>query len=188
MARIRKHDAKALASLYQRHTQLLRSVISRVVHDEQDTEDLLQEVFIQLWDRADRYNWKKGKPLGWMVTLSRRRAIDRVRRRQSYARAEERLRLATEIDSRGIPSRGAENEVGCGDRGEIFRQVLATLPDHQRDAVILSFYQGFSQREIAARTGIPLGTIKTRLELGVRKIRAAILALGGANEWSLNHA
>src|SRR6476620_4239027 len=81
----RRHDA--LAELYDRHGKRLRATIDGVVHEEGEADDVLQEIFIQIWKEADRYSPKAGKPLGWMVTIARRRAIDRLRRRQAYARA-----------------------------------------------------------------------------------------------------
>lgn len=188
MARIQAQDDAALATLYRRHTPLLRTVIARVVHNEHDVDDLLQEVFLELWNRADHYDEGKGKALGWIVTLARRRAIDRIRRRQAYARAEERLRLETEHEPQQTRHQGVEEDVNASDRAEIFRKLLATLPEAQREALHLAYFRGLSQREIAAKTGIPLGTIKTRLELAVRKIRTAILSLGGEEEWSFSHA
>lgn len=187
MARIQGGDEFALAALYRRHTPLLRTVARRVVHNDHDVDDLLQEIFIELWNRAASYDEAKGKALGWMVTLARRRAIDKVRRRQAYSRAEERLRLEKEQEPLPTRNHGAENEAHASDRTEIFQRLLTTLPLAQRDALHLAFYCGLSQREIAAQTGIPLGTIKTRLELAVRKMRAAIMALGGAEEWSMAH-
>ena len=103
MARIQARDEAALSAMYHRHTPILRTVISRVVHNESDVEDLLQEVFLEMWNRAQSYDETKGKVLGWLVTLARRRAIDRVRRRQAYARAEERLRLETEHEPQTRP-------------------------------------------------------------------------------------
>ncbi len=188
MARIQAQDESALSTLYRRHTPLLRTVIARVVHNEHDVDDLLQEVFLELWNRADHYDEAKGKALGWIVTLARRRAIDRIRRRQAYARAEERLRLETEHEPQQTRHEGVEEDVNAADRAEIFQRLIATLPDAQREALDLAYFRGLSQREIAAKTGIPLGTIKTRLELAVRKIRTAILSLGGEQEWSLSHA
>ena len=185
MARIQSRDEAALAAMYRRHTPILRTVISRVVHNEADVDDLLQEVFLELWNRAESYDETKGKVLGWLVTLARRRAIDRVRRRQAYARAEERLRLKTESEPPVARFHGVEDDVNASDRAEVFQRLLATLPDAQREALHMAYYKGLSQREIAAKTGIPLGTIKTRLELAVRKIRASILSLGGAEEWAL---
>jgi RNA polymerase sigma-70 factor, ECF subfamily len=188
MARIQAKDEAALATLYKRHTPLLRTVIARVVHNEHDVDDLLQEVFLELWNRADHYDEGKGKALGWIVTLARRRAIDRIRRRQAYARAEERLRLETEHEPQQVRHQGVEEDVNAADRAAIFKKLLAQLPVAQREALQLAYFRGLSQREIAAKTGIPLGTIKTRLELAVRKIRTAILSMGGVEEWSLSHA
>ncbi|HEY3898716.1 MAG TPA: sigma-70 family RNA polymerase sigma factor [Chthoniobacter sp.] len=187
MARVQARDEAALGSMYHRHTPILRTVISRVVHNESDVDDLLQEVFLEMWNRAQSYDETKGKVLGWLVTLARRRAIDRVRRRQAYARAEERLRLETEHEPHAARYHGVEDDVNAADRSEVFRRLLAALPPAQREALHLAYYRGLSQREIAAKTGIPLGTIKTRLELAVRKIRTAILSLGGAEEWAPAH-
>jgi RNA polymerase sigma-70 factor (ECF subfamily) len=188
MARIQARDDAALATLYKRHTPLLRTIVSRVVHNDHDVDDLLQEIFLELWNRADSYEEGKGKALGWIVTLSRRRAIDRIRRRQAYDRAAERMRLETATEPDAGRYQGVEEDANATDRAEVFQRILATLPVAQREALQLAYYKGLSQREIAAQTGIPLGTIKTRLELAVRKVRAAILSLGGEEEWSLLRA
>src|SRR5246127_5339756 len=84
----RRHDA--LRELYGRHSKRLRAAIDCVVHEEAEADDVLQEIFVQIWEEADRYSPKAGKPLGWMVTIARRRAIDRLRRRQAYSRVRER--------------------------------------------------------------------------------------------------
>src|SRR5262250_3675522 len=86
----RRHEA--LAELYGRHSKRLRATIDGVVHEEAEADDVLQEIFIQVWEEACRYSPKAGKPIGWMVTIARRRAIDRLRRRQAYFRAQERYR------------------------------------------------------------------------------------------------
>jgi RNA polymerase sigma-70 factor (ECF subfamily) len=188
IVRIQARDEAALSVLMNRHKALLRTVISRVVHTDADVDDTLQDVFIELWNRSHLFDATKGKILGWIITMARRRAIDRVRRRQAYDRAEERMRLQAEAAGLDILEHGADEDACDSDRAAALRQVLTTLPAAQREAVELAYYHGLSQREISAKTGIPLGTIKTRLELGVRKIRTAILQLGGAAEWSLNHA
>jgi RNA polymerase sigma-70 factor (ECF subfamily) len=187
MAQVQARNEASLATLYQRHTAILRTVIARVVHNDADVDDLLQEVFLELWNRAQTYDETKGKVLGWLITLARRRAIDRVRRRQAYARAEERLRLQTEADPQ-TSHHHVEEDANASDRAVILQRMFATLPEAQREALRLAYYEGLSQREIAAKTGVPLGTIKTRLELGVRKIRTALVALGGAEEWSFTRA
>ena len=187
MAGIKNRSDTALATLYRRHTPLLRTIIARVVNNDTDVDDILQEVFVEIWNRVESYDETKGKALGWIVTLARRRAIDRVRRKQAYSRAEERLRESTEATADAMhPS--TDSEAMNGDTAEIFQRILTTLPPKQREAVQLAYYSGLSQRDIARRTGIPLGTIKTRLELAIRKLRAAILAMGGKAEWHLAHS
>ncbi len=180
MARIQARDDRALAILYRRHTALLRVIVGRILNNDCDVDDQLQEVFLEVWRQAARYDAGKGKALGWIVTLARRRAIDRVRTKQAYFRAQERLREEPEP----TPHRGADEEVVASDMAEIFNRVIATLPVLQSDALNFAFYRGLSQREIAARTGIPLGTIKTRLELAMRKVQTAIMAIGGTREWT----
>jgi len=189
MARVQKHDEQALGELYQRHSPLLRTVISHVVNNDQDVDDLIQEVFLEFWNQAAHYDSAKGKVLGWIVTLARRRAIDRLRRRQAYFRASERMRA--ELAPAPAASESVEDDVIADDASEILQRVIERLPDAQREAIQLAYYRGLSQREIAARTGIPLGTIKTRLDLAVSKVRSAVLALGGKSAWrshSRNHS
>jgi len=185
MVRIQNHDDSALALLYRRHIALLRSIIGRVVNNDHDVDDLLQEAFIQIWQRAGQYALEKGKAIGWIVTLVRRRAIDRLRKKLAYGRAEDRLRMEMENVTDNSHHYAAEEECAVHDMTEIFNQVLANLPQAQREVVQLAYYRGLSQREIAANTKTPLGTVKTRLELALRKIRSAVLAKGGAAEWAM---
>ena len=180
MARIRAQDDTAIAILYRRHTPLLRSVIGRILNNDSDVDDMLQVVFLEVWRQAPHYDEAKGKALGWIVTLARRRTIDKVRTMQTYSRAQERLREEPEA----ALHLGADEEAAMTDTATIFKRVIATLPVPQREALDFSFYRGLSQREIAAQTGIPLGTIKTRIELALRKVRTALVALGGVGEWA----
>ena len=184
MARIQARDDRAIAILYRRHTALLRTVVGRILNNDADVDDHLQEVFLEVWRQAGSYDANKGKALGWIVTMARRRAIDRLRKKLAYSRAQERLHAEPEP----VPYQGADEEAAASDTAEIFTRVIATLPVAQREALNFAFYRGLSQREIAAQTGIPLGTIKTRLELALRKVRTAIVALGGAGEWACARA
>ena len=183
MTRIQNQDERALETLYRRHVALLRTVIARVVNNDHDVDDLVQEVTLEIWRQAAHYSEEKGKALGWIVTLARRRAIDRVRKKQAYYRAQERYRAEIGHEPEPTTEHGADADAASSETSEIFAKVLATLPDAQREALHLAFFKGMSQREIAAKTGIPLGTIKTRLELAIRKVRSAIMAMGGAREW-----
>ncbi len=181
MSQIKEGDEAALATLYRRHTPLLRTIVSRVINNDTDTDDLIQEIFCEVWRQAAHYSEEKGKALGWLVTLARRRAIDKLRKKQAYQRAEERLLEETKREPQQEGYTGNEE---TSDRAEILQRIISTLPEAQSEALKLAFYRGMSQREIAAQTGIPLGTIKTRLELAVRKVRTAILSNGGAEEWA----
>ena len=170
----RRYDA--LAELYDRHGKRLRATIDGVVHEEAEADDVLQEIFIQIWEDAARYSPKAGKPLGWMVTIARRRAIDRLRRRQSYSRARERYqkRVTNETSS---STREADEVFMLNDLRHFLKECMRILPRLQREAVELAFFKGLSHREIAAATHAPLGTVKTRLELGLQKLTHALRPL-----------
>jgi len=170
MRAIQAEDSDALAQLYDRYNGILKALILRVVHNEAEADDLLQEIFMEIWNQAKNFSAQKGKPLGWMVTLARRRAIDGLRKKQAYARAEERLQNETEQQPDAWVHNATEEAIVLGDTRALMRKVIAGLPPAQQQAIDLAFFQGMSQREIAAKTNTPLGTVKTRLELGLKKI------------------
>jgi RNA polymerase sigma-70 factor (ECF subfamily) len=174
MARIQERDPQALEALYDRYSGILKSLIMGVIHNDAEADDLLQEIFMEIWNQAAHYSAQKGKPLGWIVTLTRRRSIDRLRKKQAYARAEERLQNETEQQPEAWVHNSTEDDIEMSDNRRLILGVLQNLPPAQREAIDLAFYHGMSQREIAAKTGIPLGTIKTRLELGLKKISEAL--------------
>src|SRR5881409_2447525 len=170
MKAIQTGDADALSQLYDRYNGILKALILRVIHNEAEADDLLQEIFMEIWNQAKNFSAQKGKPLGWMVTLARRRAIDGLRKKQAYARAEERLQAETEQQPDAWVNNATEVEINMGDTRHLIRQVIDSLPPPQQQAVELALFRGMSQREIAANTNTPLGTVKTRLELGLKKI------------------
>jgi RNA polymerase sigma-70 factor (ECF subfamily) len=170
MKAIQAEDADALSQLYDRYNGILKALILRVIHNEAEADDLLQEIFMEIWNQAKNFSAQKGKPLGWMVTLARRRAIDGLRKKQAYARAEERLKNETEQQPDAWVHNATEEEILLSDTRRLIRKVIAGLPPPQQQAIDLAFFRGMSQREIAAKTNTPLGTVKTRLELGLKKI------------------
>jgi RNA polymerase sigma-70 factor (ECF subfamily) len=171
-----RQEAHALEELYGRYRPILRGVIMRILNDELDAEDVLQEVFLQIWTRAESYSPAKGKPLGWLITLARRRAIDRLRQRCAYRRATDRFELESQ-DPTGALHRSPTADVAVfqEDVRDLLRVALGRLPQKQHDVVSCAYLAGMSQREIAAHMNIPLGTVKTRMELGLRKL-ASVLA------------
>jgi RNA polymerase sigma-70 factor (ECF subfamily) len=176
MSDISRQRHGALTELYGRHAQRLRATIDSVVHEEADVDDVLQEILLQIWKEADRYSPKAGKPLGWLVTIARRRAIDRLRRRQAYSRARQRYgeRVMQQPQN---PRREAYDPFVLSDLRQFLEKCMRALPRFQREAVELAFFKGLSHSEIAAATHAPLGTVKTRLELGLQRLSHAIRPL-----------
>jgi len=170
MLGIQSGDAEALSQLYDRYSGIMKALILRIIHNETEADDLLQEVFMEIWNQAKNFSAEKGKALGWMVTLTRRRAIDALRKKQAYARAEERLQAEPERQPLAWVENATEKDIEAGDTRVLMAKVINSLPEAQQQVIELAFFQGMSQREIAFHTNVPLGTVKTRLELGLKKI------------------
>jgi RNA polymerase sigma-70 factor (ECF subfamily) len=176
MKKITQRQQPALGELYSRYANSLRALIGSVVREESEADDVLQESFLQIWREARNYSPKAGKPLGWVITIARRRAIDRVRRRDCYRRAKQRF----EDEIRPAPhenDRATGSELSGLDLRRFLGLQLRSLPPMQREAVELAYFSGMSQREIAATTRTPLGTVKTRLQLGLRKLTQSVRPL-----------
>ena len=175
MEAITDHRPEALNEFYSRHGGRLKSVIGNVVHEEGDADDVVQDILLQIWREADHYSPKAGKLLGWVVTLARRRAIDRLRRKQAYCRAKERYQAHLNEQPAAAPeTHSFGDDISRSDLRHFLYRRLNVLPRHQREALELAFFAGMSHREIAAVTRAPLGTVKTRLELGLKKISEAL--------------
>lgn len=176
LKKISQHNQPALNEFYGRYGGTLRAVIDSVVHEGAEADDVLQEIFLQIWKEAHNYSPKAGKPLGWVVTIARRRAIDRLRRRQAYSRARDRYGEQVERQPTR-PRKEAEAPFVMGDLRTFLKKRMRSLPQYQREALELAFFNGLSHREIAAATSTPLGTVKTRLELGLQKLTQSIKPL-----------
>ncbi len=170
----------ALERLYKRYRVVLKSVIMQVLHDETEADDVLQEVFLQVWDRAPTYSSGKGKLMSWLCTLARRRAIDRLRQQSAYRRATDRYEVScNHPDKSATESHTVEREAFRDDLRLLLQQHLATLPANQQEVIRMAFLEEKSQREISAATDTPLGTVKTRIELGIKKLSHS---LGGLRD------
>ncbi len=169
MSAIQGGDTAALEKLVNRYRSLLKSVILRVVHDHATADDVLQDCMIEIWNHAGHYSAAKGKPLGWIVTLAKRRAIDCLRRQVAYCGAKDRLENATRHRSY-IQDSDCED----ADMSRVLQEHIEKLPTPQQEVIRLAFLNGMSQREVARATNTPLGTVKTRIELGLAKLRTAL--------------
>ena len=155
-----------MASLYDRYKSILFSLILRILHSRPEAEDILQDVFIQVWNKATDFEETRGRPFTWLVTLARSRSIDRLRQLGS------RERTATEA-TRDAPEEWVDAEADAirSEQSTIVRDALAALPEDQRRTLLLAYFEGLTQTEIAAKLNAPLGTIKTRMRSGMIKLR-----------------
>ncbi|OLE54677.1 MAG: hypothetical protein AUG51_06900 [Acidobacteria bacterium 13_1_20CM_3_53_8] len=163
---IARGDERALASVYDSYARILFGLILRILNDREEAEDVLQEVFLQVWRRAESYDEGRGRPFTWLVTLARSRAIDRLRAINSRQRAsrEAAKEVSDEVSD-------AATDAFKSEQGEVVRRALEELPEEQRRALLLAYFEGLSQSEIAVRLGTPLGTVKTRMRSGLIKLR-----------------
>ncbi len=171
LLRLQAREHSALAKLWARYAPLLYSQSLKILHNPSECEDVVAEAFSEVWQRAANYHAQRAKPAAWLVTLVRRRAIDRLRERRSFERAEERL---TYEFARRAPSNSAEEHLRLADLRWLLDQALNRLTEQQRQTVSMVYFQGLTQREISERTHTPIGTIKTRLEIALRKMRERI--------------
>ena len=161
--------ADALESIYRRYESLLRTVILGVIRDESDVEDVLHDVFLQVWEQSNRYNPNENGLRGLLVTLARRRSLDRLRRRAAYRRATGSLKSDTG-NPLTLEVAPTSNQVEVNDLSKLLNRAIQVLPEAQKEVIDLAFFKGMSQREIASKRQISLGTVKTRLHLAQRKL------------------
>lgn len=159
-------DEAALAELYDRYRVILFGLLMRILSNREEAEDVLQEVFLQVWRRAADFDANRGRPFTWLVTMTRSRGIDRLR----TLAARERVAIAGARDESEAVSDAASDAFRSEQRG-LVTSALAQLPDEQKRPLMLAYFDGLTQSEIAARLGAPLGTVKTRMRTGMMKLR-----------------
>jgi RNA polymerase sigma-70 factor (ECF subfamily) len=170
MLRIARRDDVALAQLHDRYRALAFAVAQRVVKDPARAEDVVQDAFLAIWRRAGSYAPGRGSVRTWLTSVVRNRAIDIVRAtRERPVGEEDGMLLALED---GAPE--VHDQVAASIEGEATRRALGKLPDGQRQAIALAYFAGLSHSEIADRTGLPLGTVKSRVRLGLQRMRHAL--------------
>jgi RNA polymerase sigma-70 factor, ECF subfamily len=169
-------SSDALGRLYDQYGGIVFALARRIVARVEDAEEVVQDVFAQVWRQASRYQASRASVAGWIVMLARTRAIDRLRARQ--ARPDE--DRAVESATLPFPAAGPDPEavVLSTEQAAQVKQAYATLPDPQRSLLDLAYYEGLSHSEIAARTGVPLGTVKTRIRTAMETLRQKMEVTG----------
>ena len=175
--RLRARDQAALETLYERYSGVVHAVALRIIGQPADAEDVVVDSFWQVWQQATSYDATRGQLRTWIVTIARSRALDRLRvlRRSPLAEAEEVNVAGREVVADDNPEQAA----WLSQKSAIVRAAMAGLPREQRQALELAYYHGLSQSEVAERLGEPLGTIKTRIRLGMMKLREQLQSLQG---------
>ena len=175
IAAIVDHDERALLALYEATLSRVYGLVLRLVRRTQLAEEVAEEVYFQVWRQAPRFDAERGRALTWLLGMARSRAIDRLRSGRL-----ERANVTSIEEVGGLASADAnpEDQSSGKQRAEIVRNALTSLPREQRESLMLAYFGGYSQSEISEQLGIPLGTVKTRIRLGMMRLRDALAPYG----------
>jgi len=168
ITRVADGDQSALTTLYDSTNRLVFGLILRVVTDRSNAEEVLLDVYTQVWRQASTYDSLRGAPLAWLMTIARTRGIDRLRSGKHEHQHKESLDAIGEVTS---STASPEADSVTSERRQLVRAALESLSAEQREVIELAYYSGLSHSEIALRLGQPLGTVKTRTRLGMMKLR-----------------
>jgi RNA polymerase sigma-70 factor, ECF subfamily len=167
--KVMQRDESALAALYDRYSGMLSALLNRILRDTQAAEEILQDIFLQLWRSTGQFDPSRGSLPGWLITVARNRAISRLRRRNPAAPGDEEFAEPVVTLPWNLESAVAQQEIM-----ERVKGAMAKLPEEQRAALELAYFDGLTHTEIAERTGNPLGTVKTRLRSALETLKRAL--------------
>jgi RNA polymerase sigma-70 factor (ECF subfamily) len=165
LLRIANRDEAALADFYDRHSGLAYSVILHILRNPSEAEEVLQETFVRVWSRAETYDPLRGSPAAWLARIARNRAVDRLRSRRARAAA------AGQRGAHAGDGVARSPEPVTPETPDVVRTAVATLVPEQRALIEAAFFEGYTHSELAARFGMPLGTVKTRIRMGLAALR-----------------
>ena len=173
-ARVTEGDGGALEALYARYGRACYGLARRILADEQFAQDVVQEVFLTVWRDAHRFDATRGGFSTWLLSMTHHKAVDAVRREENLRK---RRTTAEMLEEREVDGPKVHDEVWSTLRRERVREALTTLPDPQKEALTLAYFGGYTQREIAGLTNTPLGTVKTRMLAGMRRLKGGLEGL-----------
>jgi RNA polymerase sigma-70 factor (ECF subfamily) len=174
--RVAAGDQDALGQLYDSTHRSVFGLVLRILNDPAGAEEVTLEVYTQVWRQAANYDPRRGTPSAWMLTIARSRAIDRFRSTDQTRRRQEPL---SSVETARAAGNDPEESASEAERRAIVRAALDTLPPEQREVIELAYFGGLSHSEIAAKCGLPLGTVKTRTRLAMVRLRSALSTLEG---------
>lgn len=169
--RVVQRDVAAFTALYDRYAQMVYATAVHVV-GRQDAEEVVQDVFLRLWHKADQFDANRGSFRSWFMTIARNHMMDELKRRGQEERLLVARRIEQSLDQAAAPSADMIDETWPQERTGQLLQALRGLPVEQRQAIILAYFGGLSQSAIAQELDWPLGTVKKRIRLGLQKLRA----------------
>jgi RNA polymerase sigma-70 factor (ECF subfamily) len=171
---VARGDQHAFEALYDRYSSMLYALLLRILGNAEDAQEVLQEAFVKVWTNAESFDETRGNEIAWMISIARSRGIDKLRSRKIRNEREHEAGREVAIHVGFIDrSTGADHAI-ASQEGLAVRGALAALPEAQRIALELAYFEGCSQSEIAEKLGEPLGTIKTRMQLGMKKLRESL--------------
>ncbi len=173
VALMARQEASGLEALYDRYSTAVYSLALRIVRDTSDAEDVAQEVFAQAWTQAARYDTARGAVPAWLLMMARSRALDRLRRRRAALKPGPADDALADIPD---PAPSVETTAAADEQARTARAAVAGLPASERAALELAYFEGLTHVEIAARTATPLGTVKTRIRMALRRVRETMAA------------
>ena len=166
ISRVVKMDKAAFGALYDRYSQLVYNLANKIVKDQDYAGEVMQSVFIQVWNKAASYNENKGAVSTWIINITRNKSIDLLRRTKK-----DKLNVFMELDDIESPSNYDSTISELNERKNVIKKVLGEIPDEQRAIIEMVYLEGYTQREVSEKLDIPLGTVKTRIHLGINKLR-----------------
>ncbi len=170
LTRVQSGDQAAFAELYDLLSSRVFGLIMRVLVDRSQSEEVLQEVFLEVWQSASSFDADRGHARSWVLTIAHRRAVDRVRATEASRRRD----LVAGAKELAAQPRSVDDEVELLVDGSQAVRELAALPESQRQALVLAYFGGYTQAEVAALVGAPLGTVKTRIRDGLTKLKTVL--------------
>ncbi len=170
--RIGEGDLGSFEEFYDKFSGLVHATAMRVLNDAEDAKDATQDAFFMLWEKAPLYSPERGKPLTWLMTITRNKAIDRLRARQRRTRLQDEVERATVEDSH--IENDSFDELDHHEQGAILRQAVGKLSDEQREAIELAYFSNLTQQEIADRLKEPIGTVKARIRRGLMRLKKLV--------------